>query len=370
MAMVQKEMTQLVESSSPFTQPQRPWRLILLLLAGLGAGTVFAAYLTQPRSPTPPPVPAVKASPTPNVRAVAALGRLEPEGEITRLSAYNSVEGARIDELRVQEGDTVRVGQVVATLTTQNSRKAALFKAQTQVQAAQAQVARVKAGAKAGDISAQQAAIARLQAEIVNAQLEYDRNQALFEQGAISASSRDSKELALSTLRAQLNQTQANLTSVAEVRPEDVRVAQADVETAIAAVKAAETDLEITNIRAPITGQVLKIHARPGEIVGADGIAEIAKTDTMYAVTEVYETDIQKIKIGQKANITSSAVAGTLTGTVAKVGLQVERQGTFNINPLAKTDSRVIEVKIALSPESSQRVAGLTNLQVQVIFQK
>ncbi len=369
--MVQKEMTQLVESSSPFTQPKRPWRLLILILAGLGAGAVFAAHLTQSRSAPPrPAVPVIKASPVPNTRAVAALGRLEPEGKITRLSAYNSLEGARIDELHVQEGDTVRVGQVVATLTTRQSRQAALFKAQRQVQAAQAQVAKVKAGAKTGDIGAQQATIERLQAEIVNAQLEYDRNLALFEQGAISASSRDSKQLTLSTLQAQLNQAQASLTSVAEVRPEDVRVAQADVETAIAAVRSAETDLELTNIRSPIYGQVLKIHARPGEIVGPDGIAEIAKTDTMYAVAEVYETDIQKIQIGQTATITSNAVAGSLTGTVASVGLQVERQGTFNINPLAKTDNRVIEVKVALSADSSQRVAGLTNLQVQVIFQK
>jgi HlyD family secretion protein len=368
--MVQKELQHFVEPVTPFTQPRRPWKGLAIVGAGLAIGGGLAYYLPLVRSSPPAPPPIVKASPKPVTRAVAGLGRLEPQGEITRLSVYNSLEGARIDELFVREGDTVRVGEVVATLATRVSREASLLKAQKQLQITQAQLTRVQAGAKTGDINAQQATIERLKAEIANAQLEYVRNQSLFAEGAISASTLDSRLLSLNTLKAQLDQAQANLGSVAEVRPEDVQVAQAEVESAIAAVKAAQTDLELTNIRSPLSGQVLKIHARPGEMVGTNGIVEIAKTDTMYAVTEVYETDIKKIRMGQTALITSPAVAGQLKGTVAKIGLRVERQGTFNINPLANTDNRVIEVKVALTPESSERVAGLTNLQVQVIFQK
>jgi HlyD family secretion protein len=369
--MVQKEVQPLVHPLAPAAQPKLTWLFKVGVAAGLVAGAVAVYPLIQPRSTTQStPTPVIKASPKPRVRAVAALGRLAPEGEITRLSAFNSLEGARIEDLLVQQGDTVRVGQVVATLTTRTSRQAALLRAQKQLGIAQAQLARVKAGAKMGDVSAQQATISRLQTEIENARLEYERNLTLFEEGAISASQRDARQLTLNTLQAQLDQAKANLGSVSEVRAVDVNVAQAEVENAMAAVKVAETDLELTNIRSPLYGQVLKVHVRPGEIVGANGIAEIAKTDRMYAVTEVYETDIQKIRIGQRATITSDAIVGKLQGTVAKVGLRVEKQETFDINPLAKTDHKVIEVKVELNPEDSQKVAGLTNLQVQVIFQK
>ncbi|KAM3100741.1 efflux RND transporter periplasmic adaptor subunit [Phormidesmis sp. 146-12] len=368
--MVQKKVEQYVEPISPFTQPKRSWIFNLAVAVMLAVGASGGYLLIQKRSVTQTPAPVVKASAKPAIRAVAALGRLQPKGEITRLSAFNSLEGARIDQLFVKEGDSVRVGQIVATLTTRLSREASLVKAQKQVQIAQAQLARVKAGARTDDINAQKAAIDRLQAEVNNAQLEYQRNQTLFTEGAISASVRDSKQLAVETLQAQLNQAKANLGSVVEVRPVDVNVAEAEVANAIAAVKAAETDLELTNIRSPIYGQVLKIHARSGEIVGAEGIAEIADNDTMYAVTEVYETDIKKIKIGQQATITSDAISGELKGTVAEIGLRVGSQDTFSINPLAKTNRRVIEVKVELTPEDSQRVSGLTNLQVQVIFKK
>lgn len=368
--MVQKKVEQFVEPISPFTQPRRSWFLNLVIAVVLAVGASYGYTVIQKRSSTQTSAPALKASPKPAVRAVAGLGRLQPAGEITRLSAFNSLEGARIDQLFVKEGDTVRVGQIVAKLTTRLSREAALVKAQKQVQIAQAQLARVKAGARTGDITAQKAAIGQLQAEVGNAQLEFQRNQALFEEGAISASQRDSKQLTLETLQAQLNQATASLGSIAEVRPVDVNVAQAEIENAIAGVKAAQTDLELTNIRSPIYGQVLKVHTRSGEIVGADGIAEIAQNDTMYAVTEVYETDIKKIRVGQEATITSDAISGKLRGTVVKIGLQVGTQDTFSINPLARTNRRVIEVKVELSPEDSQRVSGLTNLQVQVVFKK
>lgn len=368
--MGQREKPLIVDLNTPFVQPKRSWRLGLIVFTGVGVGVLCGFYLAQFRFLTSPTTPIAKTSPQINQRAVAALGHLEPAGEITRLSAPNSLEGTRIEEVRVEAGDKVAAGQVVATLTTRKSRAAALLKAQTQVQIAQAQLARVEAGAKTSDINAQSAAIERLQAEVVNAQTEYERNRDLFEQGAISASARDSKQLMLNTLKAQLKQAQANLQSVAEVRPEDVQVSRTQVENAIATVKAAEVDLELTHIRSPIAGQVLKVHARSGEIVGPNGIAEIAKTDTMYAVAEVYETDIQKIYIGQKAIVTSPAIAGELEGTVAKVGLQVEQQNTFKSDPLAKTDNRVIEVKVALNSEANRRVVGLTHLQVQVIFQK
>jgi HlyD family secretion protein len=111
----------------------------------------------------------------------------------------------------------------------------------------------------------------------------------------------------------------------------------------------------------------LKVHAKTGEVSSNQGIVEIGKTSQMYVLAEVYQTDIGKIRIGQKATITSTAFPKKIKGTVTEIGLQVDRQNILSVNPAADTDRRIIEVKIRIDdPADSQRVAGLTNLQVDV----
>jgi HlyD family secretion protein len=86
----------------------------------------------------------------------------------------------------------------------------------------------------------------------------------------------------------------------------------------------------------------------------------------MYAVAEVYESDIGKVKLGQKVSLTSSALSQKLTGIVDSIGLEVERQEVVNTDPTANIDAKVVEVKVKLDPESSKQVARLTNLLVDV----
>lgn len=335
------------------------------------------------------------------VKKVTALGRLEPESEVISLSAPLALDGDRVAQVLVKEGDRVKAGQVVAILDSRHHLQDALRQAQEQVRVAQAKRAQVKAGAKTGEIQAQQATIVRLQAEragelsaqsatiarwqseVRNARAEYERFQQLYQQRAIAASSLDSKRLVLETalaqldeakakqnqlagsLQAQLSEARATLSRIALVRPLDVQAAQTEVETARAAVKSAQTDLEQAYIRAPIAGHILKIHTRAGEKISDSGIADLGQTNQMLAVAEVYQTDIGKVQLGQQVAIASQAFTGELRGTVSQIGLQVNRQNVFSNQPGENLDRRVVEVKIRLKPEDSRRVAGLTNLQVQ-----
>lgn len=280
----------------------------------------------------------------------------------------------------------------------------ALKQASEQVRVTQARLAQVKAGAKTGEIQAQQATIARLQADIAgeiptqnaiiarweseirNANTEYQRFGQLYSNGAISASSLDSKRLAaetaqaqlreaiaaknrtIETIKAQINEAKATLSRITEVRPVDVNAATTEVDNAIAVMKQAQTNQKQAYVRAPMNGHILKIHTRQGEKI-SDGIAELGKTDQMVAVAEVYQTDIGKIKLGQQARITSQAFLEELRGKVSQIGLQVHRQNVFSNQPGENLDRRVVEVKIRLTPADSKRVAGLTNLQVQTAIQ-
>lgn len=387
-------------SLQSLSKPSNRWLVGLIVAATAVTGTTIFYVLSQTPQRTSSPVVIA-----PPVQKVTALGRLEPEAEVIRLFAPLALDGDRIAQLLVKEGDRVKAGQTIAILDSRDQLQDALEQAQEQVGVAQAQLAQVKAGAKTGEIQAQQATIARLQAELAgeiatrnatiarytaevrNARAEYNRFEQLYRQGAISASSIDSRRLAaqtaeaqlqealsgrnrtVETLQAQLREAKATLSRIAEVRPVDVKAAQAEVNTAIAAAKRAETELQQAYIRAPISSQILKIHARTGEKISESGIVELGQTNQMVAVAEVYQTDIGKVRLGQQAVITSQAFPGRVQGTVSQIGLQVERQNVFSNQPGENLDRRVIEVKIRLHPEDSKRVAGLTNLQVETAIQ-
>lgn len=372
-------------------------RLIGLFVSATAITGAIAVYgVSQFPQQTSEPIATV-----PPIKKVTALGRLEPEAEVIRLNAPLSLDGDRVAKLLVKEGDTVKAGQVVAIMDSRDRLKDALDQAIEQVRVAQARLAQVKAGAKTGEIQAQQATIRRLQAEITgeiatqnatitrwqsevrNAEAEYNRFEKLYQSGAISASSLDSKRLSAETSKAQLKEAiaaqnrtkqtliaelgeaKATLSQIAEVRPTDIKAAQTEVDDATAAQRQAQTNLRQAYIKAPMAGQILKIHTRIGEKIGDEGIADLGQTSKMVAVAEVYQTDIAKVRLGQQAVVTGDAFAGQLRGIISQIGLQVNRQNVFSNQPGENMDRRVIEVKIRLNPEDSKRVAQLTNLQVQ-----
>jgi len=122
--------------------------------------------------------------------------------------------------------------------------------------------------------------------------------------------------------------------------------------------------LEMSLIRSPQRGQVLKISTHPGEKVGPDGVLELGESDKMTVVAEVYETDVHRLAEGQAVVITSPALAEPAQGKVIKVGFQIGKMDVLSTDPVADTDARVVETTILMDePAPLQR---LTNLQVDV----
>ena len=380
------------------------WLLIVLVLGAVATSAFTFSYfasLSSQQSNTKQ----VNTQVIPKLTSITALGRIEPEGEIIQLSATVPLEGARLEQLLVQEGDWVKAEQIIAILDNYDRQRAAVELAQKEVKVAQANLAIVKAGAKKGEINAQRATIRmlhaqlqtekkaqlatieRLKAELANAKIEFKRNQQLGGEGAISASEVDRRRLTLDTARERVAEAEANLSRVvdtlteqileakanldriAEVRDVDVYKAQAEVERASASLRQAQADLELASVRAPINAQIIKINTRPGESINSKGIVELGQTERMQVVAEVYKTDIEKIYLGQKAFITSDSFREKLSGTVKEIGLSVEQQEVFSNQPGADVDRKVIEVKVELDPEASQKVRHLNHLQVQVAIQ-
>ena len=371
-----------------------------LALGILSVSTACSGFSRAQNEPEPLP----DAAPAP---AVVALGRLAPEGEVIKLSVPNA-EDSRVNQILVEEGDSVEAEQVIAVLQGFERRERDLEEAQKTVEFYQARLDQLKAGSGgAAELAAQEAAIARLQAQRWTEQLEREaaiasaeadlrqaqqthaRNVGLEAAGAISEQdleiSQQTLETAaatlaqrqaqlantLQTLEQQISQEQNNLARLREVRPVDLRVAQAELDRALIAVEQRRADLDDTQVRVPVAGQILRINTRVGERVNTqEGIVELGRTDQMYAIAEVYETDITRVRVGQTATITSEygGFQGGIQGVVDHVGLQIgQRQlSEGSSNPTQDENTRVVEVKVRISPEDSPKVAALTNMQVRV----
>ncbi len=417
----------------------RRWIVIVSALGILitGGAIIYSQSITKQRDLEA--AERVKKAEKPKIRAVSAIGRLEPQGEAIKVSSPPDLGGAKVEKLMVKEGDRVKKGQVIALLDGYNRQKARVDLVQKDIEIAQANLAIIQSGAKEGEINAQRATIARLQAQLQgqkasykakiarlraelegetntqkatierleaqvgNAEREYARYKKLSEDGVISASNLDQVGLkeetnrkaliegqsnyskTIETLKEQIKEAQANQTEtlntlskqileaeatldkIKEIRPVDINKAEAEVAKAQADYNRAKEDLKLAFVTAPFAGQVLKIYSHQGEKVSeTNGIVEMGQTDQMIAVAEVYESDIAKVKLGQTALIRSEngTFAEAIKGQVAEIGFKVGKKDVLNTDPAADVDVRVIEVKIRLTPEDSQKVARLTNSKV------
>jgi HlyD family secretion protein len=160
---------------------------------------------------------------------------------------------------------------------------------------------------------------------------------------------------------------QKNLAKTSSTSKVTLDAASMNLDIALADLAAARARLELAVVRSPLSAQILEIHAYPGERVGPEGIMELGRTDRMYAVAEVYETDITAVKTGQLASVQTTAMDQPLTGKVERISLKVGRLDAVGTDPIAKTDARVVEVFILL--DDSEQVSRFTNMQVKVEIQ-
>jgi HlyD family secretion protein len=324
------------------------------LLGGLACLTLLGVGLVslkqEPQKAQTQPVPAKVPAPT----KITALGRLEPQGEVFAVSSSgNGSTSDRVAQVLVEEGSQVKAGQVIAILDSRDRLQAVFEKAKGDVQSLDAQLR--------GERAVETATIERLNANLRVSRKDCQRYETLIKAGAVSAQERDSFCLRAETASDSLDEGRANLNRI-------VTTGEERLITAKAAQKQAYAELMLSYIRAPKAGEILKIHTKPGELIGAKGIVEMGQTNQMVAVAEVYETDITRVKPGQAAIVTSEALSDTLQGEVVRIGRLVTQQKILDPNPTADSDARIVEVKILLDSASSDKVKGLTNQRIRAVI--
>lgn len=328
-----------------------------------------ALGLAMPLSPASQVWPAAPGLPAPP--RVVALGKLEPASRVLRLAGPPAMSAAigRIAAIHVREGDAVPAGAALATLDTEPALAASRQQAEATLAMKRAALARTLAEL-ATEEARLSAALAQQRAEADRARWDLDRLARLQRSGMYQPAALVDRRLAwqsaerrVETAAAQLARNRARDADGLRV---DEAVARADLAAAEAALRKAVADHAQAVLRAPVAARVLRLMGRLGEQVGSDGFAELGDTTAMLVRAELFESDLRFVAPGSPAEVTSRALDAPLAGVVERIGLFLGQQSVVREDPAAVLDARVVEAWIRLEPDASQRVAGLTGLQVRV----
>lgn len=174
---------------------------------------------------------------------------------------------------------------------------------------------------------------------------------------------RDAAKVGVDHERKELRRVEA-LVSAKTFGEQNLEAQKFAAQSAEARLKAAEAQLELTIIRAPIDGEILKVFTYPGERIGNEPILKMGDTANMHVIAEVHESDVGAVRVGQRATITSEALPQPVQGVVEEIGHLIYKNDVLDLDPRADKDTRIVEVRVKL--DDSKAVSGLTYLEVSV----
>ena len=328
---------------------------------------------------------------------IGALGRIEPASEIIKVGSGIA---DRLESLLVKRGDLVKKHQIMGYLQSHAEQVAqrdeiaaqleeAKLRLATEIELDQARIddATIKwktvAEVAPLRIEAQLKTIESIEVGIANDKDILHSLGILARKNFTPRRSYDNQQTLVAQEEANLKSAEALLAQMRQEYALDLQGTEAQIRLAKAALERAKADIPIASltkqlvlaaervrrrtIYALIDGRILNVIAHPGELVGGDKtILTMGDTSRMRAVAEVYETDIGRVRLGQGATITSRALDHPVTGTVVEIGQMIFKNDVLNVDPAARADARVVEVRIEL--DDAERTAELTNLTVDVLI--
>lgn len=273
------------------------------------------------------------------IETVNASGKVYPEVEV-KISPDISGE---ITELRVEEGDSVKKGQVLARIyadiyATQRDQAAAAVNQQQAVTANS------------------QAQLDALKATMDQAQRTYDRQKQLLGDKVISQAEFEQSESAY--LSAKANYTAA---------VQGIRGNKASIQSAQASLTRANKDLSRTTLTAPMDGVISSLSVKKGERVAGNSfnigteMMRVADMSVMEVRVNVGENDIVKVNLGDSADIEVDAYNNRkFKGIVTEIASSTA-SGTSGLGSASSNDVTNYEVRIRLNPESYKDLVDVKN---------
>ena len=278
-----------------------------------------------------------------------ALGRdpeiIQGQVEVTEYRVSSKVPG-RILELRVKEGDYVKVGDTLAILDAPEVR-AKMEQAQSAESAAAALELKAQNGARKEQIQGAFSVLQQAKAGLEIAEKSYNRVQRLYDEGVMSAQKRDEAYANYKAMEAQCKAAQSQYDMAKNgARMEDKLAASAQVGRAKGAVQEVNSYIHETVQIAQMEGEVSDVYPKVGELVGTGSpIMSIAVMQDMWGTFNVREDQLNGIQVGTEIN----AFVPAFDKTIKMKVYYLKDQGSYAVWKATKAngqyDLKTFEVK-------------------------
>jgi HlyD family secretion protein len=280
---------------------------------------------------------------------IAAPGRVEAVSEEVRVSSELS---GRLKVVRVEEGDRVERGQVLAEIQNDDYR-ARVREEEAALEEREAELRRTINGARSEERREAEAAMQAAEAVLNNAKSEALRRRGLADRSVISRDEAERYERAYQVAQAQYEQAAQHFALVdADTREEDRAKAEAAVATAKAQLAEARAYLEKSYIRAPLGGVILRKLRHTGESVSTQfdsPVVTMADDAVLRVRLDVDESDVAKLRVGQRAYVTAEAYGDhKFWGTVVRVGRILGKKNIRTDEPSEHVDTKILETLVEL----------------------
>jgi HlyD family secretion protein len=284
---------------------------------------------------------------------IAGPGRVEPCSEDIKIGSELS---GRLKTVNVEEGDPIHRDEVLAELENADYR-AQVESARANVSAKEATLRKVINGARRQERDEAWSSVNEAKAVMENAETEFRRRQALFDAAVVSREELEHYAREADVAKAKYEAAVEQHALVDDrAREEDQSFAESDLALAKAQLAEAQARYEKTFIRSPIDGSVLRKHHRSGESVSnsstvPDPILTIGDRKTLRVRVDVDETDVSKVKVGQRAYVTADAFGQQkFWGRVVRLGQQLGPKNVRTDEPTEKVDTKILETLVELDP--------------------
>ncbi len=245
--------------------------------------------------------------------------------EVIQVEASFRVAG-KVLERPVDEGQMVQAGQLLARLDARDLEQQVAMR-QADAATAKAALEAMLAGSRKEEIAASKAALEQAQADLRRLEPDEVRLRDLQQKGILSVRDYEASRASLEAARGKVQQADQQYLLVRKgPRKEDIDQARARYDQAQQALALAQTQLGYATLTAPTAGVILSKNVEPMEYV-SPGTAVVTMADLSQVWLRAYveETDLGRVKVGQKAFVTSDSFPGKrYEGRVAFIASEAE----------------------------------------------
>jgi len=294
----------------------RLWTTMTVLVVAVSASILLA----RRSGPTPVQVTTLVSDTSVRGSLLVAGGYVRHARIVNVIARVSGV----VATLRVGEGDVVKEGDPIATIDRSDLERQ-VAESRAELAARQARLAELRAGQRPEEIGSARAKVEALRATAERMERERHRSQALAEAGAIARQAREVAETDSQVASKNLEAAEQSLALLrAGARPETIAAARAGIDAARARLAQVGASLSRTEIRAPMSGRVLRKYVDVGTVVSfglpfTEGyttlgpgtpIVSIGQLDDLEAVADINQADLGRLAAGDRVEVSTDAFPG------------------------------------------------------------